>query len=163
MDLDQWPRLSAYLGQHRELLERRHTAKKGRWYRTIDRVVEGLADRPKLYLPDFKDAIFPVLDDGSTYPHHNLYWVTSETWDLRVLGGLLLSNVANLFIEAYSVRMRGGYLRFQAQYLRRIRLPRQASVSVEAAAALAQAFDQRDRAAATAAALPLYGLSELPE
>lgn len=162
VELGDWPRLAAYLGQHRDALSARHTAQRGRWHKTIDRVIEGLANRPKLYLPDFKEAIFPVLDDGATYPHHNLYWVTSDEWDLRVLGGLLLSDVANLFIEAYSVRMRGGYLRFQAQYLRRIRLPRVADVHPTAATALATAFDARDRAAATAAALPLYGLRELP-
>lgn len=160
--LADWPRLAAYLGAHQTELQTRHTARNGRWHKTIDRVIEGLVDRPKLYLPDFKEATFPVLDDGRTYPHHNLYWVTSEGWDLRVLGGLLLSDVANLFIEAYSVRMRGGFLRFQAQYLRRIRLPRLADVGPNAQAALAAAFTARDRGAATAAALPLYGLERLP-
>lgn len=164
VSLDDWPRMAGYLCGHKAALAMRHTAKAnaGRWYKTIDRVIEGLVDRPKLYLPDFKDTIFPVLDHGETYPHHNLYWVTSEQWDLRVLGGLLLSDVANLFIEAYSVRMRGGFLRFQAQYLRRIRLPQRDTVGAAAADALASAFDARDRAAATAAALPLYGLAELP-
>jgi hypothetical protein len=125
-------------------------------------VIEGLVTRPKLYLPDFKEAIFPVLDDGKTYPHHNLYWVTSEGWDIQVLGGLLLSDVANLFIEAYSVRMRGGYLRFQAQYLRRIRLPRLVDVDPAKARALSSAFLARDRVAATKVAMDLYGLRSLP-
>jgi adenine-specific DNA-methyltransferase len=162
VDLDAWPRTGAYLRTHRELLAARHTAQRGQWHKTIDRVIDGLVERPKLYLPDFKNAIFPVLDEGGTYPHHNLYWVTSGRWDLRVLGGLLLGDVANLFIEAYSVRMRGGFLRFQAQYLRRIRLPRMDDVDETAAAALATAFVERDRSAATAAALPLYGLDEMP-
>jgi hypothetical protein len=126
-------------------------------------VIEGLVDRPKLYLPDFKEVTFPVLDDGKTYPHHNPYWVTSEHWDLRVLGGLMLSDVANLFIEAYSVRMRGGFLRFQAQYLRRIRLPRLEDVDEGAAAALSAAFESRDRDAATSVALQLYRLESLPD
>jgi hypothetical protein len=162
VDLDDWPRAASYLARHHETLAARHTAQRGCWYKTIDRVIEGLAERPKLYLPDFKDAIFPVLDEGATYPHHNLYWVTSQAWDLRVLGGLMLSDIANLFIEAYSVRMRGGYLRFQAQYLRRIRLPHLKDVGAHAQASLAVAFAARDREAATLAALPLYGLSELP-
>ncbi|MBS1880431.1 MAG: SAM-dependent DNA methyltransferase [Actinobacteria bacterium] len=162
VNLDDWPRLSNYLSGHRELLAKRHTAKNGRWHKTIDRVIEGLADREKLYLPDFKETIFPVLDEGRTYPHHNLYWVTSASWDLRVLGGLLLSDVAGLFIEAYSVRMRGGYLRFQAQYLRRIRVPKASSIEGGTAAALAHAFERRDRQEATRLALPLYGLDGLP-
>jgi len=162
VDLADWPRMAAYLERHRDVLAARHTARSGRWHKTIDRVIGGLTDRPKLYLPDFKDVTFPVLDEGTTYPHHNLYWVTSETWDLPVLGGLLLSDVANLFIQAYSVRMRGGYLRFQAQYLRRIRLPRLEDVDPASARALIGAFLARDRAAATAAALPLYGLEGVP-
>jgi adenine-specific DNA-methyltransferase len=162
VSLADWPRLDFYLRRHKVALSNRHTARKGRWHKTIDRVIDGLQYTPKLYLPDFKEAIFPVLDDGQTYPHHNLYWVTSDDWDLRVLGGLLLSDVANLFIEAYSVRMRGGFLRFQAQYLRRIRLPRPRDIDDAARSALVAAFDARDRVAATSAALPLYGLDELP-
>jgi adenine-specific DNA-methyltransferase len=162
VNLDDWPRMAAHLGAHEALLAKRHTAQRGQWHKTIDRVIEGLADRHKLYLPDFKEAIFPVLDAGGTYPHHNLYWVTSDGWDIRVLGGLLLSDIANLFIEAYSVRMRGGYLRFQAQYLRRIRLPRLQDVDATSAQGLAAAFDARDREAATDVALSLYGLRGLP-
>lgn len=163
VNLEDWPRLSSYLSQHHDLLAKRHTAKNGRWHKTIDRVIEGLVDREKLYLPDFKEATFPVRDEGKTYPHHNLYWVTSDEWDLRVLGALLLSDVAGLFIEAYSVRMRGGFLRFQAQYLRRIRVPKREALDSSSEAALAEAFDLRDRERATELALPLYGLSKVPD
>ena len=163
IEMQDWPRFASYLGHHRELLAKRHTAKAGRWHKTIDRVIEGLVRREKLYLPDFKESIFPVLDNGETYPHHNLYWMTSDEWDLRVLGGLVLSDVANLFIEAYSVRMRGGFLRFQAQYLRRIRVPSKDSIDSRTAKALADAFLSRDREAATRLSLPLYGLDSLPD
>jgi len=125
-------------------------------------VVNGLYSKEKLYLPDFKGALFPVLDRGESYPHHNLYWITSEKWDLELLGGILLSRVANLFIDSYSVRMRGGYLRFQAQYLRKIRVPNLDGIDRSSAAALRKAFRAHDGAAATAAALPLYGLDSLP-
>lgn len=89
--------------------------------------------------------------------------MTSGEWDLRVLGGLILSDVANLFIEAYSVRMRGGFLRFQAQYLRRIRVPSMDSIDSGTAEALADAFLRRDRETATRLALPLYGLDGIPD
>jgi adenine-specific DNA-methyltransferase len=147
---------------HKATLSKRHTAKSGRWHKTIDRVIRELAPQPKLYLPDFKEALFPVLDHGQTYPHHNLYWVTSDLWDLEVLGGVLLSDVANLFISAYSVRMRGGYLRFQAQYLRRICIPHLDQIDAQARRLLKRAFRSRDRKAATEAVLPLYGLDAVP-
>jgi hypothetical protein len=133
------------------------------WYRTIDRVAHTLTAKPKLLIPDIKAAIHPVLDTGEFYPHHNLYWVTSELWDPQVLGGLLLSSVAQMFVECYAVKMRGGYLRFQAQYLRRIRVPRHDLVPSRTSRELARAFEARDLERATVAALDAYGLEELPE
>jgi hypothetical protein len=89
VDLGQYPRLKAYLERHREALARRHVAQKNRrsWARTIDRVNLELMARPKLYVADIKDRLNPVLDRGETYPHHNLYFVQSDGWDLEVLGG----------------------------------------------------------------------------
>ena len=118
-----------------------------------------LQARPKLLLPDLKSAAHPVLDTGGFYPHHNLYYVVSDKWDLEVLGGLLLSDIANLFVGAYCVKMRGGTYRFQAQYLRKIRVPVPDAIDAASASALAAAFRRRDRAAATAAAAELYGIS----
>lgn len=164
VSLDDYPRLAKYLNTNGALLRKRNVASRrpASWYRTIDRVDHTLTTKPKLLFPDIKATIHPVLDDGRLYPHHNLYWVTSEQWDLSVLGGLLLSRAAQMFIESYAVKMRGGYLRFQAQYLRRIRVPTIESVSTSHAGELAQAFAERDVERATAAALQVYGLKELP-
>ena len=124
VSLDDYPRLARYLSKHTGLHDR-HIAKRtpDSWYRTIDKVHADLTCRPKLLLQDMKAYIHPVLESGGHYPHHNLYYVVSDSWDMEVLGGLLLSRVAQAFIEAYCVRMRGGTLRFQAQYLKRIRVP----------------------------------------
>ena len=163
VDLDAYPKLRAYYRKHRAALSRRHIAGKrpAHWYRTIDKVDDALTARPKLLFPDMKLTIHPVLDEDGRYPHHNLYYVVSDAWDLRVLGGLLLSRIAQAFIEAYAVKMRGGTLRFQAQYLRRIRVPRTESISTSDRAALADAFDRRDRDAATEAALRVYGIADV--
>lgn len=162
VDLNHYPRLKAYFQGHERLLRRRHTAQKnsGAWYRTIDRVAHSLTREPKLYVPDIKDEFNPVLDRGETYPHHNLYYIQSEEWDLEVLGGVLLSSVAQLFIESYGVRMRGGYLRFQAQYLRRIRVPAPKDIPPHSQEALKAAFRNRDRDAATSVTLKLYNIEE---
>jgi hypothetical protein len=156
--LERYPRLQAYLGQHAELLRKRSTAQKNPhgWYRTIDRVAHALATRPKLYIPDIKSELNPVLDMGRTYPHHNLYFITSDSWDLEVLGGLLLSAIGQFFVESYGVRMRGGYLRFQAQYLRRIRVPAPSQIGELEQASLRAAFRSRDRDLATRVALRVY-------
>ena len=161
VDLEEYPGLATYLQRHGTRIRARHVARKrpASWYRTIDRVDPGLQARPKLLLPDLKAAAHPVLDTGGFYPHHNLYYVVSDKWDLEVLGGILLSDIANLFVGAYCVKMRGGTYRFQAQYLRKIRVPAPDSIDAATASALSQAFKDRDRAAATDAAAALYGIS----
>jgi hypothetical protein len=165
VNLGAYPRLRAYLQERRDELEARHIARRipRDWYRTIDPVHHNLTGQPKLYFPDMKLTSNPVLDRGETYPHHNLYYLTSQAWDLEVLGGLLLSRVAQLFIEAYCVKMRGGTLRFQAQYLRRIRVPDPASMAEDVRERLRQAFRSRDAAAATGAAIDAYDIIGLAE
>ncbi len=165
VDLDHYPRLQDYFEANARRLRRRHVAQKrpSQWYRTIDRVDPNLLARPKLVLPDLKASAHPILDNGRYYPHHNLYSVTSDAWDLEVLGGLLLSDVANLFVGAYCVKMRGGTYRFQAQYIRRIRVPDWRAVSGRNRRALAKAFGARDVEAATAVALSLYGIQGIRE
>ena len=105
-----------------------------------------------------KAYIHPVLEPGGYYPHHNLYYVVSDTWDMEVLGGLLLGRVAQAYIEAYCVRMRGGTLRFQAQYLKQIRVPQSDQIDPSLAEALRAAFRDRDVDGATKAACEAYGI-----
>ncbi len=158
VDLKNYPRLRAYFEEHSTALKKRHTAMnnvKG-WYKTIDRVTHSLAAKPKLLIADIKEVLNPVLDPGETYPHHNLYFIESEAWDLEILGGLLMSSVGQFFVTSYGVRMRGGYWRFQAQYLRRIRVPDPKSLSAAHSEDLRHAFRTRDRARATRVALEVY-------
>ncbi len=164
VDLANYPRLATYLEPHRDLLSSRHTARERpqQWHKTIDRVTLSRAAQEKLYIADIKDRLLPALDSGRTYPQHNLYWITSEVWDLRVLGALLMSEVGEFFIRSYGVRMRGGFLRFQAQYLRRIRVPAPSSLSPELTQQLRDAFVSQDTQAATQAALRAYGIASIP-
>jgi hypothetical protein len=161
VNLDDYPRLKAYFEQHRERLEARHVAKKSSssWYRTIDRITPSLTSKPKLLIPDIRGDAQVVFDSGQLYPHHNLYFVLSEQWDLRALQAVLLSNVARLFVETYSTKMRGGYLRFQAQYLRRIRIPRWETVSEDIRERLVAAASALDMKACDEAAAELYSLN----
>jgi adenine-specific DNA-methyltransferase len=162
VNLDRFPRLREYFEKHEAALRKRHTATKNvqGWYKTIDRITHTLAGRPKLYIADIKSRLDPVLDRGETYPHHNLYFIQSDEWDLEVLGGLLMSSVGQFFVESYGVRMRGGYWRFQAQYLRRIRVPDPRALSSRHAKQLTEAFRKRDREEATRVALQVYGIDK---
>lgn len=157
VDLKDYPRLAKYLLAHDDI-RKRFVARKSpdAWYRTIDKVNAARTALPKLLLQDMQMRIWPVLEPGGHYPHHNLYYVVSGKWDMEVLGGLLLSRVAQAFIEAYCVRMRGGTLRFQAQYLKRLRVPSPDEIDADVAARLRTAFRARDIESATRAAADAY-------
>ena len=101
-----------------------------------------------------------VFEKGVLYPHHNLYFVVSDTWDLRALQAVLLSRLTRLFIATYSTKMRGGFLRFQAQYLRRIRLPRWETVAAPLRERLKQAAIALDLDACDEAVAELYALTQ---
>jgi hypothetical protein len=160
--LDDYPRLKRYLEARKDQIAGRHCAQKApsNWYRTIDRITPSLTRKPKLLVPDIKGEAHIVYEEGRLYPHHNLYFITADDWDLRALQAVLLSAVARLFVATYSTRMRGGFLRFQAQYLRRIRVPIWANVPNELRAALRDAAEAHDIGACNAAAFTLYGLTE---
>lgn len=161
VDLVRYPRLKAYLEARRDQIDKRHVAQKSpiNWYRTIDRIYPEIAAKPKLLIPDIKGAANVVYEDGHLYPHHNLYFITSDTWDTRALQAVLMSGIARLFVATYSTKMRGGYLRFQAQYLRRIRLPRWQDVPANLKGRLVQAAGAGDLDECNEAAFELYGLS----
>ena len=163
VNLADYPRLKRYLEAHKDAIAGRHVAKKspGQWYRTIDRITESLTREPKLLIPDIKGNAQIVYDEGHYYPHHNLYHVTSQTWDLQTLQAVLLSSVTRLFVASYSTKMRGGFLRFQAQYLRRIRLPQWHDVSMPLREELRAAAQDLDIAACNRAVFKLYGVTPM--
>ena len=160
VDLADFPRFARYVEARKDVIAARHCARKtpSAWYRTLDRIHPELTCRPKLLIPDIKGSAHIVYDAGAFYPHHNLYYVLSDAWDLRALQAVLLSAVTQLFIATYSTQMRGGYLRFQAQYLRRLRLRMWEDVPEALRSELIQAATQRNLAACDKAAFKLYGL-----
>jgi hypothetical protein len=158
-DLEKFPRFGAYIRSHQERIGARHCAQNGAWYRTIDRIWPDLTGRSKLLIPDIKGEPTVVVDEGRYYPHHNLYYVLSDEWELPALAVVLRSSVAVLFVATYCVKMSGGFLRFQAQYLRRIRVPRWAALSEAQRAALRAAAGSSDVNVVDAAVAMAYGLS----
>ena len=162
VDLQDYPRLKRYLDARKDQIAARHVAQKapGNWYRTIDRITASLAAKPKLLIPDIKGDAQIVYEEGKLYPHHNLYFVTSDEWDLQALQAVLLSGIARLFVLSYSTKMRGGFLRFQAQYLRRIRVPLWSDVPDRLRKDLSAAGRSLDIAGCNRATIELYGLSD---
>lgn len=162
VELADYPRLAAYLEQHADVIKARNCAKRNAtgWYRTIDRINPELAARPKLLIPDIKGDASIVFEQGRLYPHHNLYYIISDEWDLLALQAVLKSGIARLFVSAYSTRMRGGYLRFQAQYLRRIRIPLWRDVPASMRDMLVNAVRNGNSDACNQAIFELYGMTK---
>lgn len=161
VDLDSFPKLRAYLEKHKEQIAGRHVAEKNPrgWYRTIDRIYPELTHREKLLIPDIKGDASIVYEEGKLYPHHNLYFITSDEWDVHALQAVMRSGIARLFVSLYCTKMRGGYLRFQAQYLRKIRIPQWQDVSADLRQRLADYAETNDRHALNEIVSQLYGLT----
>jgi len=123
--------LCQYLTQHEAVLKARHCARNRihTWYKTIDRIWLKLVKTPKLVIPDIQSGGIVGYDPGEYYPHHNVYWITSETWDLRALQAILRSSCVTEQLRAHSVEMRGGSIRYQAQNLRQIRIPKFSTIN----------------------------------
>ena len=159
--MKRYPKLRAYLETRKEVISRRHVAKKtpANWYRTIDRIYPEIASQPKLLIPDIKGSAHIVFENHGLYPHHNLYFITCGEWHPEALQAVLKSGIAKLFVATYSTKMRGGYLRFQAQYLRRIRVPHWRTVPLDVRAHLVEAARSLDPSSCNEAVFDLYALS----
>jgi hypothetical protein len=162
VELDSYPMLRSYLRRHEDAIRRRNVAKRNPsgWFRTIDRIYPHLQATPKLLVPDIKGEATFVLDEGHFYPHHNLYYVTSQSWDLRALQSVLRSSVTLMTVATYCTRMAGGFLRFQAQYLRKIRLPDWTKVDAATRKRLIETSASAVQDEVDAPVFELYGLTQ---
>ena len=141
VDLAQYPGLAAYLLPHEQSLRLRHVARSRphAWFKRS--IGFGRSSRPNqsFFLPDIQDPTSPTVgvDTGRYYPHHNLYFVVSDSWPLLALRtvALILRGRAG---SSCSVQMRGGAVRWQAQTLRNVRLPALLSLSDQLVGELAE-------------------------
>lgn len=147
--LHRYPKASDYFKQHQHLLKKRHIARKypHKWYRTIDKVNPDLRSRPKILLPDISANNSILIDPGHFYPHHNLYYILGASYeDLACLSALLMSDFVRSQLESISVKMNGGFTRWQSQYLRKLRLPDLRLFSSEEKAILVARYLENDLA-----------------
>lgn len=146
VDLEKYPLLKKYLKSHESRLRNRYIVRRNTdcWYRTIDKVNRKIIGKELLLIPDMAMDPDPVLVSGC-YPHHNCYWLYSDVWDMKALGGILMSDTVRKFISSKCVKMNGGTLRFQAQYLRMLHIPEYQTIRKETIGNLADAFVSGDR------------------
>ncbi|WP_405633158.1 Eco57I restriction-modification methylase domain-containing protein [Pseudoalteromonas sp. Ld20] len=161
IDLERFPKLQSYLEIHSEVLKSRHIAKKqpDAWFKTIDRVYPERADKAKLLIPDIKSQLTVIYSEGF-HPNNSIYYICSESWSLRALQAVLLSGLGQLFVSVYSTKVSGGNLRFQAQHLRKIRLPQWKNISKTTRLQLENAAVVGDLSEAKKIVFSLYNFSE---
>ena len=148
IDLDQYPLVRKYLSKNSSILRKRYVVRRNpsHWYRTIDRIYPALVKMPKLLLPDITSNRIIVFDEGQYYPHHNVYYITDKSLEnLKVLGAFLLSTFSLNQLASISVKMRGGYVRWQAQNLRKIWLPEIQNMPQRVKLDLITHFDKKDK------------------
>ena len=147
LDLSMYPKVRAYLNRHADKLKSRYCARMHPdvWYRTLDRIKYSTLKAAKILLPDIQIGGNVALDEcGEYYPHHNVYWITSQVWNLRALCVILRSSFVTDQIRRVSVQMRGGSIRYQAQNLRSVHIPAWSSLGEKDMMALAALYDEKD-------------------
>lgn len=147
MKLSEYPRLSAYLLKNEQAVKQRYVARRNpeNWYRTIDRIYPDLVKKPKLLLADIRKRQVIALDEGSYYPHHNIYYITHKNINcLKILGSLLMSSFVLRQLRGVSVTMRGGFSRWQSQNLRKLKIPLIQSIEPHVKEQLIACFEKKD-------------------
>lgn len=131
INLKDYQGLSEYLNKHKETLTKRYIVKKDQknWFKTIDRVYGERAKTEKLLIPDISSEPIVLYDKGIFHPNNSIYYICSSEWNLHALRVVLLSSITKLFISTYSTKIANGYLRYQAQHLRKLRIPEWNTIS----------------------------------
>ena len=147
VNLKDYPRASAYLEQHKEKLSSRHVAKTSpsRWYKTIDRISPELLSQPKILLPDMSGNTYVFVDEGEYYPLHNIYYIIGRSSaHLRLLAAFLMSDFVRNQLSAVTNKMNGGFLRWQSQHLRKLRLPKLNAIPSDEVEQLLSLYENRN-------------------
>ncbi len=146
-DLEKYPKLKHYFEKNKEKLKQRHTAKVNheKWFKTIDKIKPELVTKPKLLLPDIAGIKKLLIDNGEFYPHHNLYYITGQPVDkLKILASILMSDFIREQLSQIGIRMNGGFPRFQAQILKKLRIPNIGNLTSVEKTILIESYDNLD-------------------
>lgn len=146
-DLNDYPHLESYLESKKEVLLKRHVAKKSPnyWYKTIDKIKPDLQKKNKLLLPDLSGCKFLFIDEGNYYPHHNIYYITHPELDkLKILACVLMSDFIKNQLSQIGIRMNGGLPRFQTQTLKKLRVPQLTKLSTSDRNKLIESYENRN-------------------
>ena len=162
ISLKHYPKLENYLNSHKEQLSKRYIARKNKsnWFKTIDRIYIERLKQEKLLIPDISNNPVVIYDKGTYQPNNSIYYIFSSEWNLQALRVILLSDITKLFLSNYSTKIANGYLRFQAQHLRKLRIPIWSSINNDLQQRIIDAGTSNDIANFTQLAAEIYGLNK---
>lgn len=146
-DLDKFPHFKEYLNTHKDILLKRHIARKNPkyWYKTIDKIKSNLQNKYKLLLPDLSGSKFLFIDEGKFYPHHNVYYITHKNLnELKILACVLMSDFIKDQLSQIGIRMNGGLPRFQSQTLKKLRIPNLENLDMSDREILIESYNKRN-------------------
>jgi len=120
--IERYPAVYDYLNQHRQELESRSTVPSHPWYELTQPQtgIHGYFQQPKIVFPDIASSPSFALDETGTYLADTTFMIPSKD---EYLLGVLNSNVVDFFFGSIASQIRGGYLRFKYQYVKRIPIP----------------------------------------
>jgi hypothetical protein len=162
ISLKHYPKLENYLNSHKEQLSKRYIARKNKsnWFKTIDRIYIERLKQEKLLIPDISNNPVVIYDKGTYQPNNSIYYIFSNEWNLQALRVILLSDITKLFLSNYSTKIANGYLRFQAQHLRKLRIPMWSSINNDLKQRIINAGTSNDIENFTQLAAEIYGLNK---
>ncbi len=142
-DITAYPAIYQHLLGYKARLEQRALGSYA-WYELQSHPADTARfEQPKIIYPDIANSPAFAYDDRSYYPANTLYVLpTMALWLL----GIVNSAVISWFFSQISTQIRGGYVRFIAQYVEQIPIPAAPADVQEEMGTLAQALSQQAQA-----------------
>jgi hypothetical protein len=156
--LSEFPRLRAYLNEHKESLQARAKASKSKfWWRSIDVLHPDWYRSAKILVVDISARPVLGLDTKGYCAGSGVYQIKSTGWPLNELLVLLSAGILGLFISGLSAGAAKGFHRFQKSHICGVRLPKWEDVDQRWRAEFQTARTRRNLAGVIDAVAALYG------
>lgn len=155
--LAEFPRLRAYLEQHRKALKGRAKAQNSQiWWRSIDALHPTWYRSRKLLIVDISSTPVIGLDSAGYCAGSGVYQIKSSSWPLRELQVLLSAGILGLFVAGLSSGAANGFHRFQRAQIGAIPIPRWQTLNPSWRTSFQGAVKSKSAMAALAAVAELY-------
>jgi len=162
--LEDWPKASRYLTEHKAKLESRYIAKKNpeQWYRLIDRLNLEIIKKEKLVFPSLRRRLEVYFDKGTCIPHHNCYYATKKGRggpSLLAIGAILSSNIVNCLASVLAIKFNGRASRLLKSSFLEIPMP-EPKLIIERQSELESSFLKNDTEKIDTLVKELYNISK---